>query len=79
MKRNLKVKPVPIPRNLAKAARKKTGLTQVEFCKEYRLALGTFRNWEQGLSKLSKTSRVYLWLIYSDHKDVSRKLLKLAK
>lgn len=36
--------------NEFKWLRNKTGLTQQAFCEKFNIPIGTFRNWEQGIS-----------------------------
>ena len=37
-----------------------TGLSQSQFCKEYHIALGTLKRWEQGQTQ---TPEHYLWAL----------------
>ena len=50
---------VPNPREI----RENLGLTQREFAKQFHIALGTLRDWEQGASRPDSTARAYLWVI----------------
>jgi putative transcriptional regulator len=56
------------------ALRKKTGLSQEEFARRYRINLGTLRNWEQGVRSPEGPARVLLMVIAQEPGAVERAL-----
>lgn len=55
---------VPTPN--AKAIREHLGVTQKEFAQMFRIALGTLREWEQGVRHPDSAARAYLQVIDRD-------------
>ena len=53
---------VPNPREI----RENLGLTQREFARQFELALGNVRDWEQGARRPDSTARAYLRVIQHD-------------
>ena len=47
----------------AKLLRRALGLTQEEFAANYRIPLGTLRDWEQGVAEPDSCARAYLEVI----------------
>lgn len=66
------VKPVDI-----KALRKRVGRTQGQFSEEFRLPVGTLRDWEQHRREPDTGSKVYLSMIEADPEGVKRILAKV--
>lgn len=66
------VKPVDI-----KALRKRVGRTQGQFSEEFRLPVGTLRDWEQHRREPDTGSKVYLAMIEADPEGVKRILAKV--
>ncbi len=62
----------PVPRT--KTLRRALGLTQEEFAARYHLALGTLRDWEQGVCAPDQAARAYLRAIAGDPVAVHRAL-----
>lgn len=54
-----KLRRVPNPR----AIRASIGLTQEAFARRFQIALGTLRDWEQGVRMLDSTAKAYLRVI----------------
>ena len=54
-----KMRRVPNPKRL----RLKLGLTQKEFSRQFEIALGTLRDWEQGVRRPDSTAKAYLRVI----------------
>jgi putative transcriptional regulator len=54
-----KMRRVPNPRKL----RLELGLTQEEFSRQFEIALGTLRDWEQGVRRPDSTAKAYLRVI----------------
>lgn len=52
--------------------RKKTGLSQEEFARRFRINLGTLRNWEQGVRQPEGPARVLLMVIDKEPGAVER-------
>jgi putative transcriptional regulator len=50
---------VPHPREI----RERLGLTQRDFARAFHIALGTLRDWEQGVQRPDSTAQAYLWVI----------------
>jgi putative transcriptional regulator len=65
---------VPNPQEI----RENLGLTQREFAKQFQIALGTLRDWEQGARRPDSTARAYLWVI-QEYPDVVRAALEYPK
>lgn len=53
-----------------KAIRKKTGMSQQQFCATFGISLGTLRHWEQGLRLPRGTARVLLKVVDNNPKAV---------
>lgn len=66
------VKPVDV-----KALRQRIGKTQGEFSKDFKLPLGTVRDWEQHRREPETASKVYLSMIEADPEGVRRILAKV--
>lgn len=66
------VKPVDV-----KALRRRIGKTQGQFSKDFRLPLGTVRDWEQHRREPETASKVYLSMIEADPEGVKRILAKV--
>lgn len=66
------VKPVDV-----KALRQRIGKTQGEFSKDFKLPLGTVRDWEQHRREPESASKVYLSMIEADPEGVRRILAKV--
>lgn len=54
--------------------RRALGLTQEEFAEEFRIPLGTLRDWEQGRGEPDQAARAYLKVIAYDPEAVRRAL-----
>ena len=65
---------VPNPQEI----RQNLGLTQREFAKQFHIALGTLRDWEQGVRRPDSTARAYLYVI-QEYPDVVRAALEYPK
>ena len=65
---------VPNPQQI----RENLGLTQREFSRQFHIALGTLRDWEQGVRRPDSTARAYLWVI-EEYPDVVRDALEYPK
>jgi len=61
-----------VPR--AKIIRQALGLTQEQFAAQFRIPLGTLRDWEQGASEPDAAARAYLHVIARDPKAVTAAL-----
>jgi putative transcriptional regulator len=59
-------------------ARQRTGMKQVEFAEEYRIPLGTLRDWEQGRRNPDAPARTLLAMIAADPEGVQRIIGKIA-
>lgn len=70
-RRAREVKPVDV-----KAVRQKIGKTQGEFAREFRLPLGTVRDWEQHRREPDTGSKIYLAMIEADPQGVQQILEK---
>ncbi len=57
-----------------KTLRRALGLTQEEFAAQYRIPIGTLRDWEQGRSEPDQPARAYLTVIAHDPDGVRRAL-----
>lgn len=66
------VRPVDI-----KALRKRVGKTQGQFSEEFKLPVGTLRDWEQHRREPDTGSKVYLSMIEADPEGVKRILAKV--
>ena len=66
------VKPVDL-----KALRDRIGKTQGEFSKDFKLPIGTVRDWEQHRREPDTGSKVYLSMIEADPEGVKRILAKV--
>ena len=66
------VRPVDV-----KALRQRIGKTQGEFSKDFKLPLGTVRDWEQHRREPETGSKVYLSMIDADPDGVKRILAKV--
>jgi putative transcriptional regulator len=66
------VKPVDI-----KALRQRIGKTQGQFSNEFKLPVGTLRDWEQHRREPDTGSKVYLSMIEADPEAVKRILAKV--
>ena len=62
---------VPNPREI----REQMGLTQREFAKQFQIALGTLRDWEQGARRPDSAARAYLRVI-EEAPDAVRRILR---
>jgi putative transcriptional regulator len=62
----------------AKIIRRALGLTQEEFAAQFKIPLGTLRDWEQGAAEPDQAARAYLTVIASDP-DAVRKALQPRK
>jgi len=62
-------RPEPID---VKAIRKKTGMSQQQFCATFGISLGTLRHWEQGLRSPRGAARVLLKVVSIIRKPSSR-------
>jgi putative transcriptional regulator len=60
-------KPKPMD---VKAIRKKTGMSQQQFCATFGISLGTLRHWEQGLRTPRGTALVLLRVVDKNPKAV---------
>jgi putative transcriptional regulator len=65
---------VEVPTVDVAAARKKLGLTQVDFAHVFGVSLGTVRNWEQKRRRPEGPARVLLAMIDKDPEAVLRTL-----
>lgn len=54
--------------------RESTGLTQMSFSDQFRIPLGTLRDWEQGVSRPDAAARAYLQVIERETEAVLRAL-----
>lgn len=54
-----------------KIIRQALGLTQEQFAAQFRIPLGTLRDWEQGASEPDAAARAYLHVIARDPKAVT--------
>ena len=61
-----------VPRT--KTLRRTLDLTQEEFAADYRIPLGTLRDWEQGRCEPDQPARAYLTVIAHDPEGVKRAL-----
>ena len=59
---------------ITKTLRRTLDLTQEEFAAEYRIPLGTLRDWEQGRCEPDQPARAYLTVIAHDPEGVKRAL-----
>lgn len=66
------IKPVDV-----KALRKRIGKTQGQFSEEFKLPVGTVRDWEQHRREPETASKVYLSMIEADPEGVKRILAKV--
>jgi putative transcriptional regulator len=66
------VKPVDL-----KALRLRIGRTQGEFSKDFKLPIGTLRDWEQHRREPDTGSKVYLSMIEADPEGVKKILAKV--
>ncbi len=66
------IKPVDI-----KALRKRVGKTQGQFSEEFKLPVGTLRDWEQHRREPDTGSKVYLSMIEADPEGVKEILTKV--
>jgi putative transcriptional regulator len=64
---------VPDPREI----RQNLGLTQREFARQFELALGNVRDWEQGARRPDSTAKVYLRVIQHNPDAVRAALARL--
>jgi putative transcriptional regulator len=60
-----------------KALRERIGKTQGEFSKDFKLPIGTLRDWEQHRREPDTGSKVYLSMIEADPEGVKRILAKV--
>jgi putative transcriptional regulator len=63
---------VPDPQEI----RQRLGLTQREFSRQFQIALGTLRDWEQGVRRPDSAAKAYLRVIAAAP-DVVRRILHL--
>ncbi len=49
--------------DLVRSVRKKLGVTQKEFAKQYGITLGTLRNWEQSVCDPDRIAILFLYLL----------------
>lgn len=66
------IKPVDV-----KALRQRIGKTQGQFSKDFKLPIGTVRDWEQHRREPETASKVYLSMIEADPDGVRRILAKV--
>lgn len=66
-----------VPR--VKTMRRALGLTQEQFAARYEIALGTLRDWEQGVSEPDQTAKSYLKAIAGAPEDVFMALQSARK
>jgi putative transcriptional regulator len=66
------IRPVDI-----KAVRKRIGKTQGQFSNEFKLPIGTVRDWEQHRREPDTGSKLYLSMIEADPEGVKRILAKV--
>ncbi|MFT4038663.1 MAG: helix-turn-helix domain-containing protein [Thermomicrobiales bacterium] len=52
----VRLRRAPVPREI----REQLGLSQREFARQFQIALGTLRDWEQGATRLDRTAQSYL-------------------
>ena len=57
-----------------RALREGTGLTQLAFSDQFRIPIGTLRDWEQGVSRPDSSARAYLRVIERETEAVLRAL-----
>jgi putative transcriptional regulator len=62
-----------------RAVRKKLELTQEEFARDFRIPIGSIRDWEQGRSRPDAAASAYLRVIEHDPAAVRRALGKASK
>ena len=62
---------VPDPQEI----RQRLGLTQREFSRQFQIALGTLRDWEQGARRPDSAAKAYLRVIAADP-DAVRRILQ---
>jgi len=62
---------VPNPREI----REQLGLTQRDFARQFQIALGTLRDWEQGARRPDSAARAYLRVI-EEAPDTVRQILR---
>jgi putative transcriptional regulator len=58
-----------------KAIRKRLGLSQEAFARQFEIALGTLRDWEQGIRIPDSTARAYLRVIERNPEAVASALV----
>ena len=64
---------VHIPESIdVRAIRRKTGMSQQQFCVTFGISLGTLRHWEQGLRSPRGPARVLLKIVDNDPQAVIR-------
>ena len=63
---------VPDPKRIRLAM----GLTQEQFARRFEIALGTLRDWEQGIRISDSTAKAYLWVIAEDPDAVAQALAR---
>ena len=61
---------VPNPKKIRLAL----GLTQEQFSRRFQIALGTLRDWEQGVRRPDSTARAYLYVIEKNPEAVREAL-----
>ncbi|MDQ3227189.1 MAG: helix-turn-helix domain-containing protein [Chloroflexota bacterium] len=61
-----------------RAIRDRMGLTQREFARQFQIAVGTLRDWEQGLHVPDSTATAFLRVIERDPEAVLRALHRSA-
>lgn len=57
-----------------KGLRERSGMTQIAFSDQFRIPLGTLRDWEQGVSRPDAAARAYLRVIEHETDAVLRAL-----
>ncbi len=57
-----------------KGLRERSGMTQIAFSDQFRIPLGTLRDWEQGVSRPDSAARAYLKVIERETEAVLRAL-----
>ena len=62
---------IPDPQEI----RQRLGLTQREFSRQFQIALGTLRDWEQGARRPDSAAKAYLRVIAADP-DAVRRILQ---
>lgn len=75
----LKTTAVKAPSIDVRKLRTDIGLSQEEFASRYNLALGTVRNWEQGVREPDGPGRMFLAMIRNDPEGVRMQVEKMLQ